>query len=377
MNSSPDNSQSTRGRGFSVLIGILLLVIAVLAVLVGRGNIGIPSFGQSKDLTEIRAVIGSEKKEFFDDPEVQEAFAAHGFEVKVDTAGSRRIATDVNLSAYDFAFPSSAPAAQKIAEENTNTDRFTPFHSPMAVATFKPISDMLGSRGIVTNSTIDLEQLLSETQAGTRWSELSPNYPSNRVVQISTTDVRTSNSAAMYLSMLAWVKNDGKTVGNIAEVDAMIPELSQLFVGQGYTESTSAGPFDEYLSQGMGAKPLVMIYEAQFLAEQNKDNSRITADMELLYPSPTVYSTHTVVSLSEAGAEVGALLENDENLQRLAVKHGFRPKNAALIAEEGMSDRMPSALNIIDPPDYDFLERLIDGVGASYSAAPTEEDTDL
>ncbi|BAU95756.1 hypothetical protein N24_1494 [Corynebacterium suranareeae] len=353
------------------------MVIAVFATLVGRGTITMPKIFGSNNLTEVSAVIGSEKKEFFQDPEVIEAFAKHGFEVNVDTAGSRRIATDVDLSPYDFAFPSSTPAAQKISESHTTTGRFTPFYSPMAVATFGTITDMLQARGIVSAGTVDLGRLIDETQAGTRWSEISTNYPSNRVVQISTTDVRTSNSAAMYLSMMSWVKNNGTTISSIAEADALIPELSQLFVGQGYTESTSAGPFDEYLSQGMGAKPMVMIYEAQFLAEQAKENSRITSDMELIYPSPTVYSTHTVVSLSEVGAEIGQLLETDDTLQRLAIKHGFRPKNSAMIAEEGMSNQMPNNLNLIDPPDYDFLERLIDGVGASYNVLPVEEDADL
>ncbi|WP_096455749.1 hypothetical protein [Corynebacterium suranareeae] len=377
MNRSSAYSKKPRGRGFSVFLGIILVVIAVFATLVGRGTITMPKIFGSNNLTEVSAVIGSEKKEFFQDPEVIEAFAKHGFEVNVDTAGSRRIATDVDLSPYDFAFPSSTPAAQKISESHTTTGRFTPFYSPMAVATFGTITDMLQARGIVSAGTVDLGRLIDETQAGTRWSEISTNYPSNRVVQISTTDVRTSNSAAMYLSMMSWVKNNGTTISSIAEADALIPELSQLFVGQGYTESTSAGPFDEYLSQGMGAKPMVMIYEAQFLAEQAKENSRITSDMELIYPSPTVYSTHTVVSLSEVGAEIGQLLETDDTLQRLAIKHGFRPKNSAMIAEEGMSNQMPNNLNLIDPPDYDFLERLIDGVGASYNVLPVEEDADL
>ncbi|AJE68767.1 hypothetical protein SB89_07235 [Corynebacterium glutamicum] len=88
----------------------------------GRGTIAMPKLFGSSNLTEVRAVIGSEKKEFFEDPEVIEAFADHGFEVNVDTAGSRRIATDVDLSPYDFAFPSSAPAAQKISDGVVSAD---------------------------------------------------------------------------------------------------------------------------------------------------------------------------------------------------------------------------------------------------------------
>ena len=38
-------------------------------------------------------------------------FAANGLEIRVDPAGSRQIATTVRLDDYDFAFPSSSPAA--------------------------------------------------------------------------------------------------------------------------------------------------------------------------------------------------------------------------------------------------------------------------
>ncbi|WP_232468270.1 hypothetical protein [Corynebacterium glutamicum] len=68
MNGSPDYSRKSRGRGFSVFLGIILLVIAVLAVLVGRGTIAMPKLFGSSNLTEVRAVIGLEKKEFFEDP---------------------------------------------------------------------------------------------------------------------------------------------------------------------------------------------------------------------------------------------------------------------------------------------------------------------
>jgi hypothetical protein len=50
----------------------------------------------------------------FADPEVKHVFAASGLVVEVDNAGSREIATSTYLDDYDFAFPSSAPAAGKI-----------------------------------------------------------------------------------------------------------------------------------------------------------------------------------------------------------------------------------------------------------------------
>ena len=42
--------------------------------------------------------------------------------------------------------------------------------------------------------------------------------------------------------------------------------MSPLFLRQGYVENSSEGPFDDYLVQGMGKAPMVMIYEAQYLA---------------------------------------------------------------------------------------------------------------
>jgi hypothetical protein len=70
------------------------------------------------DLTPVRGVVGSEKKAFFSDPEVERIFAENGLAVEVDTAGSREIATSTDLKSYDFASPSSAPAGEKIKREH-------------------------------------------------------------------------------------------------------------------------------------------------------------------------------------------------------------------------------------------------------------------
>ncbi|WP_080795075.1 hypothetical protein [Corynebacterium pacaense] len=381
MNGTPSSHQQSRGRGVSVVVGIILLIVAVLAVLVGRGMLSIPGINGDNggELTTISAVIGSEKREFFEDPEVQRVFGDHGYTIRVDTAGSRRIATDVDLSAYDLAFPSSAPAAQKIMAGTSTTGRFTPFHSPIAVATFEPIMGLLAEHGVASRQDghwiINMAAFLELASSGQRWRDLGEGFASPRVVQFSSTDVRSSNSAAMYLSILAWVANNASVVTNQSEVNSVVARVSPLFLGQGYTESSSAGPFADYLSQGMGAKPMVMVYEAQYLAEQNKPDSRIRGDMVLAYPDPTVLSNHTVVSLSTQGAEIGRLLVEDPELQRLAAEHGFRPQNSALFEQAMGPLNVPSYLNSVDPPDFDVLEELIEGVSAQYNSPPPPEET--
>jgi len=198
-------------------------------------------------------------------------------------------------------------------------------------------------------------------------------------VQISSTDIRTSNSAAMYLSILAWVVRDGGVVTTDSQVAEVIEAVSPLFLGQGYTESTSAGPFADYLAQGIGARPMVLVYEAQFLGEKMARNSRIRDDMQLAYPEPTINSTHMLVALTDDGAELGRALSNDPDLQRLAAEHGFRPGDPALFAgtlgDHGIGEP-PTFLATVDPPVFDRLEQLINGVGACYSSPQPPEDSE-
>ena len=92
-------------------------------------------------------------------------------------------------------------------------------------------------------------------------------------------------------------------------------------------ESSSSDLFDQFLKTGMGAKPLIAGYENQLLefAVENPDTwEQIKGDIVIMYPTPTVWSSHVYIALDEAGtAGTDALL--DEDIQRLAwEKHGFR-----------------------------------------------------
>ena len=92
-------------------------------------------------------------------------------------------------------------------------------------------------------------------------------------------------------------------------------------------ETSSADLFDQFLKTGMGAKPLIACYENQLLefsVENPEVWQQVHDDIVMLYPTPTVWSSHIYIALDEAGtAGIDALL--DEEIQRLAwEKHGFR-----------------------------------------------------
>ncbi|WIM68772.1 hypothetical protein QP027_05135 [Corynebacterium breve] len=383
MNGHNDTKGKARSR--SLALGVFLIVVAVAAVLVGRfvmPNANLRSLNPFAGLstTTVTGVIGSEKREYFEDPNVVKRLKQLGYEVNFTTAGSRKIAEQIDVTELDFAFPSSAPAAEKVARQNSNYSVTQPFYSPMTVATFQPIVDILTREGVVSEqngmNVIDMGAFIDLADANTRWRDLGSEFPSPRTVQVSTTDIRTSNSAAMYLSILAWEFAD-KDPDRANDLDHLVQRITPYFAGQGYTASTSAGPFADYLSQGMGAAPMVLVYEAQFLGEQMKPNSRIKDSMVLLYPDPTVLATHSVVGISDNGKGFAETLANDEKLQELAAQHGFRPSNSGafgpVMADNGLHPP-EEYFATVDPPPYDKLERLITEVGKAYTDPPTTDE---
>lgn len=97
-------------RTISIVVAAVLAVVVIVTIVVAVAG---GSGSEHKSLKTVRGVIGSEKKPFFDDPRVKKAFADHGYDVQVDTAGSRSIATTVDLSKYDFAFPPARPRRRR------------------------------------------------------------------------------------------------------------------------------------------------------------------------------------------------------------------------------------------------------------------------
>jgi len=355
-------------RTLGIGLAVVLLVGVVTAIVLGQGG------DQPTRLETVRGVIGSEKLAFFADQRVRDVFARHGLKVEVDPAGSRQIATVTDLGSYDFAFPSSAPAAEKIQRDRKAARTYAPFSSPMVVATFDPIVELLTKAGVVKAGpgypTFDVQAYLDLAAKGTRWDQLPGNtsYPARKNLLVTTTDPRDSNSAAMYLAITSFVANGG--VVSTPEAEAkVLPAVSKLFLDQGYTQSSSEGPFEDYLSAGMGKTPLVLAYEAQFADRVVRGDSTVRPDMKLLYPAPTVLSKHTLVPLREAGDRVGQLLTSDPELGKLAATFGFRtadPRHFTEIVKEKNLAVPQTIVDVVEPPAHETLERMLEAIGKQY-----------
>jgi hypothetical protein len=360
-----------RRSGRRVLSWLLALaLLGVIGFVVFR-DIG----GQEPEppaLTVVTGVIGSEKVAFFADERVREVFRAHGLELRVDPAGSRQIATTVRLDGYDFAFPSSSPAADKLLAQHPAARTYAPFSSPLAVATFAPIVELLTQAGVVApgSTTFDVQRYLELAAAGTRWDQLPGNtaFPARKDVLLSTTAPCQSNSAAMYLGIASYVANADGVVADQTAAAQVTPSVQPLFRDQGYLPPTTEVLFEDYLSAGMGRVPMALVYEAQYLAEALSPDPVLPADGRLLYPSPTIFSKHTLVPLTPAGDRVGELLTTDPQLAALAAEHGFRPTDprafAAAFRDRGLPEP-PTLVDVVEPPSFDTLEGMLALLGCT------------
>lgn len=371
------------GAAVGGIIGaVIVLILVTLLVLALLPRFGILS-RFSQDLTEVSGVVGSEKADFFADPKVVDAFAKHGLSVSVSTAGSWAMPRDASLPEKDFAFPASEVAGRQIADTfgDAVLGTHTPFFSPIAIATFTPVLEVLEANDVASQTdgiwTIDMRAYIDIVAEDTRWSDLkdAEKFRSNRSVLVASTDIRSSNSAGMYMALASFVLNGNTVVSDRDKAAEQVDELSHLFIDQGYAQSSSAGPFERYLSRGAGEAPMVVVYEGQFMGEQLREGSRIQDSMKLAYPSPTVFSTHTGVTFSDGGEQVMQLLESDEELVRLLAEHGFRAngQHAGIfdqtVQEHDLGGTYLPASEFVDLaqlPSFEVMTYLLEEIGRKY-----------
>jgi hypothetical protein len=250
----------------------------------------------------------------------------------------------------------------------------------MVFASWRPIAEILVANGIAERKgdiyyVVDLPGLMALVEKGTRWRELkkSEGFATNKAVLVNSTDVRTSNSAAMYLALASYLANNQQIVQSQEDVDRVLPIVAPLFLRQGFQEQSSAGPFEDYLALGMGKAPLLMAYESQliefWLKHPESLKSKDAGGMVVLYPKPTVYSKHVLVPYTPAGVRLGTVLENDPALRALAHEYGYRTggdqRGPELWAQRGIA--VPDVLvDVIDPPSQEWLERMTVAIEARF-----------
>lgn len=130
--------------------------------------------------------------------------------------------------------------------------------------------------------------------------------------RIDSTDPVKSNSGNEYAALLATVLNGGQP----AMVDSVARDgktIASIFAKSGWMETSSEDSFNQFLTLGVGSKPMMVGYESQLLdlaVNQPDAFKQIKDDVVIVYPTPTVWSTHTLMALDEKRRHTAEPVEN-------------------------------------------------------------------
>lgn len=288
-----------------------------------------------REPASLMGFVGGEKRGFLANPKTVAALRSDGFLINARQAGSVEMVREQQILQQnpDFLWPSSSVMVE-IAKENHVAVRRSEIilSSPIAVYSWEPIAAGLEARGLVKRQsdgtrTVDLAAYLRAVLATKSWADLGVSELSGPA-RIVSTDPNLSNSGFMFAGLVAnLLAGEVPGPGKLA---AIAPDIEALFRHMGFKSNSSGSLFEDYIAGGPGVYPMTVLYENQLVEWALADAARWqkvmggSARPVLLYPAPTVYSAHPLLSLKPAADPlIDALLT--PQLQEIAwSSHGFR-----------------------------------------------------
>lgn len=328
-------------RNLRRLVGVGLLALVGVGLAVSQFAGGAPA--------TVAGPVGGEKLGFLDDPDVVEILRErYDLIVDPERAGSLEMVREVDPEA-DFLWPSSEVALALYEENNDSVEDVNIFNSPIVLYSWGRVTDALAEEGLVTQDgevyEIDLAALVADIQEDRQWADVDPELGLFGGVAVQTTNPDLSNSGNMFSGLLANTLNGGEVV-NEASVGSVIGEVADIYDDLGNLEDSSGELFTSFLQQGEGAFPLIAGYESQ-LVEFGLQNEQYVQQVQervrILYPQPTVWSSHPLIPLNAEGERLRDALLDDEIQQIAWERHGFRA--GTLSGEED-----PSVLDFVGIP---------------------------
>ncbi|MDO5037892.1 MAG: hypothetical protein Q4E37_06305 [Tissierellia bacterium] len=305
--------------------GLIILLVVIVAA-------GAYSFfrGIQPDPVEVTGLLGGEKIGLFESEDFKTYIKdEYGLTMDYRKAGSFDMVQG-SLEGQDYLFPASQLAGELFKKEGHQASRTDiVFNTPVVLYSRKPVVEALEKEGLVSQREgvyyVHMEKLAKTIAAETPWKDLGlPQLYGN--VLVDTTDPNKSNSGNMFLGLLANALNGNRVVDGTTAPE-VIPDLQKIYALIGYMESSSADMFSQFLKQGMGSYPLIAGYENQLLEFSKTDPDvyqQIKDQVYILYPEPTVWSSHVYIALNPE-AERGLEALKDPKIQDMAWKnHGFR-----------------------------------------------------
>lgn len=334
--------------------------------------------GLMGDVIQLKGFAGGEKMAFIENPKTIAALKRHGLAIQADRAGSVEQVRDPVLLGRkpDFLWPSSAPLVE-LAKASTKVlkDQVI-FNSPIVIYSWEPIANGLAQAGMASREgqhyLVDAKALIGAILAGKSWKDLGQPDLYGRARLIAT-DPNKSNSGFMFAGLAAdLLAGDVADEQNLASV---LPQVIGLFRAMGFKSHSSGQVFDDFIAGGPGAQPMVVGYENQLVEWILADPDRWKrveaasggAKPVTLYPTPTVYSAHPLLALSNPALPlIDALMAKD--LQEIGWQdHGFRGPLGTIgaVTNPAIQGRMPPQIRSVAPmPDINVMLQVLKALEA-------------
>ncbi len=317
----------TRSIGLALLAIVIVTLIALQVAARRNGGTGV---GVPVQQITVRGAIGSEKANLLEDPEIKKILHdTYGLTVDYRKAGSLQISQG-GTAGQDFVWPSGQyPKEVYERDHGTPMKSDVTFSSPIVMYAWAPVTQALLSAGIVETvdgtTYVDMPKLLVAMNDGKSWRDLGLGQVGGKVL-VYTTDPTRSNSGNLFAGLLANTIN-GSTVVDEGAIGTVLPGVKGFYGRLGYMSDSTGFLFDQFLSQGIGAYPIIVGYENQ-LIEYSVDRPELRdvllKQINILYPRPTTWATHTMMALTPQGVRLLDALR-DPAIQKIAwERHGFR-----------------------------------------------------
>lgn len=286
--------------------------------------------------------VGGGKENFLADPEVLKILHdKYNIDLKVDNWSNNKLIKDPletkDKQGYDFVFFSDErfyeyykkPAAADEAARLKVLKSQIVLSTPIVIYSWDTICDTLMSKGIVskvgdTYYIEDIPQILSYIESNTKWSDIGIKDIYGKI-NIASTDPVTSSPGTTYYGLLASIMNEGYV--DESNINSVLPKLKDFYRLSGFMNNTPADLFDLYLRMGKGAYPMIVDYEKSMIdfANGNPDGyEKVKDKVRILYPNPTIWNSHCIMSFTEEGSKYIEAL-SDPEIQKIAwERYGFR-----------------------------------------------------
>lgn len=349
--------------------------LILLALIIVGGLFMFQQAGGGKPQVILKGYVGGEKMNLLHNEKVKNILKRkYGITLNSIKAGSIEMVQEKHGKDVDFLWPSSQVALQlfKMQKGHLLKSEII-FNSPIVFYSWDAVARALIKAGIVAVRDkvyyiVNCQKLFNLIVTGKKWKDIGLDELYGKIV-LRCTHPAKSNSGNMFSGLLANILNKGEVVDE-QTIQPLLPQIKTYFKRLGYMPHSSSILFEDYIKKGMGAMPLVAGYENQIIefSRMHKDVwPKIKVRMRIMYPEPTVWSSHPVIILSKrAKALIEAL--KDKGIQQIAwEEHGFRTGMLGVTNDPRLLQivGIPSEIKKVIPmPNPVVMDTIIKTVGS-------------